>query len=72
MPTAYPATQDCPYPFYIASSKAASRLSVLLKAGLPQVEDLLMEGSPRVFASLLPPNTRKAEALRWECTILAA
>ncbi|GAB4817350.1 hypothetical protein N2152v2_004396 [Parachlorella kessleri] len=58
------ALQDCPYPFYIASSKAASRLSVLLKAGLPAQEDLWREGSPRVFASLLPPNAKKAEALR--------
>lgn len=55
--------QDCPYPFYVASSKAASRLAVLLGegAGLPE---LGVEGSPRVLASLLPPNTKKAEALR--------
>lgn len=55
------ALQACPYPFYIASSKAASRLVPLLRASLGmQVE----EGSPRIFASLIPPNERKIEALR--------
>lgn len=57
------ALQGSPYPFYIASSKAASRLWVLLQAGLPG-EEGLGEGSPRVFASLIPPNEKKVEALR--------
>lgn len=31
------ALQDCTFPFYIASSKKASRLAVLLQEGLPRV-----------------------------------
>lgn len=62
----YPGVDDalraCPYPFYIASSKAASRLVPLLRASLGMEVEV---GSPRIFASLIPPNERKIEALRW-------
>lgn len=61
----YPGVDDalraCPYPFYIASSKAASRLVPLLRASLGMEVEV---GSPRIFASLIPPNERKIEALR--------
>lgn len=56
------ALAECPYPTYFASSKAASRLVSLLTApplGLDVAAD-----SPRLFASLIPPNERKIEALR--------
>lgn len=55
------ALQACPYPFYIASSKASSRLVALLRAGLGMDVE---EGSPRVLASLIPPNEKKIAALR--------
>lgn len=62
------ALRDCPYPFYIASSKKASRLVSLLQGQLGlEVE----EGSPRLFASLLPPNEKKIEALRWVAAAVA-
>eukprot|EP00890_Picochlorum_soloecismus_P005747 jgi/Picsp_1/6173/NSC_03527-R1_hypothetical protein CHLNCDRAFT_22194 [Chlorella variabilis] len=54
------AMDDCPYPFYIASSKARDRL-------LPLVNTLLClgveEDSPRIHAGLIPPNEMKNEAL---------
>lgn len=56
------ALRQCPYPFYIASSKASSRLITLLNASLGMSVD---EHSPRLFASLIPPNEKKIEALRW-------
>ncbi len=48
-------------PFYIASSKGATRLLPLLKYlfNLDFPPD-----SPRIFASLIPPNARKIETLR--------
>lgn len=55
------ALSDSPYPFYIASSKAAGRLVTLLNASLGMGVE---EGSPRLFASLIPPNERKIAALR--------
>jgi hypothetical protein len=55
------ALRQCPYPFYIASSKASSRLVTLLNASLGMSVD---EHSPRLFASLIPPNEKKIEALR--------
>ncbi|KAL4448327.1 hypothetical protein ABPG75_005546 [Micractinium tetrahymenae] len=55
------ALRACPYPFYIASSKASSRLVTLLRAGLGMEVE---EGSPRIFASLIPPNEKKIAALR--------
>lgn len=54
------AVDDCPYPFYIASSKARDRL-------IPLVNALLCLGveadSPRVSAGLIPPNEMKRDAL---------
>lgn len=55
------ALADSPYPFYIASSKAARRLVPLLNACLGMEVDEL---SPRLFASLIPPNEMKIDALR--------
>ncbi|KAI7843756.1 hypothetical protein COHA_002654 [Chlorella ohadii] len=55
------ALRECPYPFYIASSKAAHRLVSLLRSQLGLELD---EQSPRLFASLIPPNERKIAALR--------
>ncbi|KAK9830317.1 hypothetical protein WJX72_010962 [[Myrmecia] bisecta] len=55
------AVKQCPYPFYIASSKGEERLVNLLQnlLGLD-----IQQGSPRIFAELLPPNERKIESLR--------
>jgi phosphoglycolate phosphatase-like HAD superfamily hydrolase len=54
------AVDDCPYPFYIASSKARDRL-------IPLVNALLCLGveadSPRISAGLIPPNEMKRDAL---------
>ncbi|KAI3426337.1 hypothetical protein D9Q98_008710 [Chlorella vulgaris] len=55
------ALADSPYPFYIASSKAARRLVPLLSSCLGMEVD---EQSPRLFASLIPPNEMKIDALR--------
>lgn len=44
------------------SSKAAHRLVSLLRSQLGMELD---EHSPRLFASLIPPNERKIAALRW-------
>jgi hypothetical protein len=55
------ALADCPYPFYIASSKAAARLVALLRDSLGMDVDA---DSPRLFASLIPPNEKKVKALR--------
>jgi len=55
------ALRYCEFPFYIASSKAAKRVSPLLKEQLGQD---IPEDSPRLFASLLPPNEMKVETLR--------
>ncbi|KAG2438890.1 hypothetical protein HYH02_010686 [Chlamydomonas schloesseri] len=54
------ALRGCPFPTYIASSKAAHRVAALSRAvlGLDLPAD-----SPRLFASLLPPEEKKAEAL---------
>lgn len=52
----------CPSPTYFASSKATSRLVSLLTA--PPLELDIDADSPRLFASLIPPNERKIEALR--------
>ncbi|KAF5831205.1 hypothetical protein DUNSADRAFT_13463 [Dunaliella salina] len=54
------ALASCPYPYYIATSKAAHRVSPLLAAcfGVDAPPD-----SPRLFASLLPPDQAKADAL---------
>jgi len=60
-PGAAEALRDCPFPFYIASSKAGHRVSALLRE-LLGID--IPEGSPRLFASLLPPEEKKAEALR--------
>lgn len=56
------ALADCPYPSYFASSKATSRLVSLLAA--PPLALDVGADSPRLFASLIPPNERKIEALR--------
>ena len=45
------ALKECPYPVYIASSKAGHRVSALMQAVMG-VE--LPEDSPRLYASLLP------------------
>ncbi|PSC70318.1 hypothetical protein C2E20_6217 [Micractinium conductrix] len=55
------ALQESPYPYYIASSKAAGRLVTLLCASLGLDIDT---ASPRLFAGLIPPNERKIAALR--------
>ncbi|KAF8063748.1 hypothetical protein HT031_003605 [Scenedesmus sp. PABB004] len=56
------ALSTCDYPLYFASSKAAHRVATLLAAhfGLADVTP----DSPRLFASLLPPEEQKAAALR--------
>lgn len=60
----YPGVLDafkgCHFPVYIASSKAGHRVSALMKAvmGVDIPPD-----SPRLFASLLPPEEAKAAAL---------
>jgi hypothetical protein len=55
--------QYCDFPFYIASSEHAARVSAVATRvlGLRGFEDA---ASPRLFASLLPPDTAKANALR--------
>ena len=53
----------CPYPYYIATSKAARRLVPLLRHSRLGLDDI-DESSPRIFAALLPPNERKIETLR--------
>lgn len=58
------ALAECPYPTYIASSKAAHRVSAL--SGEVLGLDLPAD-SPRLYASLLPPEEKKAEALRSIC-----
>lgn len=55
------ALSTCEAPFYIASSKAAHRVSVLATEALGMEVD---PGSPRLFCSLIPPNEKKVEALR--------
>ncbi|KAI8467749.1 MAG: hypothetical protein J3K34DRAFT_429434 [Monoraphidium minutum] len=61
----YPGVVDalasCEAPFYIASSKAASRVSVLAREALGMDVD---GDSPRLYCSLIPPNEKKVEALR--------
>lgn len=55
------AVRDCRDPFYICSSKRSDRLypllNVLLQLGVE-------EGSPRIFAGLIPPTERKIDALQ--------
>jgi hypothetical protein len=55
------AMADCTSPFYICSSKRGDRLVRLLNA---QFNLGVTEESPRVLASLIPPNEKKIEALR--------
>jgi phosphoglycolate phosphatase-like HAD superfamily hydrolase len=55
------AMADCTSPFYICSSKRGDRLVRLLNA---QFDLDVTEDSPRVLASLIPPNDKKIEALR--------
>ena len=54
------ALDDCPYPFYIASSKARDRLVPLVNALLCLGVE---EDSPRISAGLIPPNEMKQEAI---------
>lgn len=57
----YEALHTCSYPWYVASSKAAHRVSSLMSSLL----GIQMEpSSPRLMAGLLPPSERKIEALR--------
>eukprot|EP00878_Enallax_costatus_P025300 GHUV01027065.1.p1 GENE.GHUV01027065.1~~GHUV01027065.1.p1 ORF type:complete len:226 (+),score=38.23 GHUV01027065.1:1234-1911(+) len=49
------------YPIYFASSKAAHRVSTIMQEHFG-LEDIT-PNSPRLFASLLPPEEKKAEAL---------
>eukprot|EP00887_Chlorella_sp_A99_P004237 scaffold15.g4237.t1 len=56
------ALRDCPYPWYVVSSKGASRLVPVLNATLSA--EAFAPDSPRLFAGLIPPNKRKIEALR--------
>lgn len=51
-------------PLFIASSKSAHRVSALCKQKLG-ID--LPEDDPRLYSSLLPPNDKKAEALRDIC-----
>lgn len=53
--------QTAPFPFYIASSKAAHRISAICKDALGL--DIPAD-SPRMFAALLPPNEAKIQALK--------
>ncbi|KAH7624073.1 hypothetical protein NADE_008885 [Nannochloris sp. 'desiccata'] len=55
------AIADCTSPFYICSSKRGDRLVHLLNA---QLNLDITEESPRVLASLIPPNEMKVKALR--------
>ncbi|GAX77267.1 hypothetical protein CEUSTIGMA_g4713.t1 [Chlamydomonas eustigma] len=55
------ALRECPYPLYFASSKAGHRVSALMRA----VMDLeVPKSSPSLYASLIPPEEAKADALR--------
>lgn len=56
------AMSSCQYPVYFASSKAAHRVSTLLQEHFG-LADVTVD-SPRLFASLLPPDDKKVEALR--------
>ena len=58
----YEALRACEYPWYVASSKAAHRISVLM-GSLLGID--LPPDSPRLFASLVPPEESKVEALRY-------
>ena len=57
----YEALRACEHPWYVASSKAAHRISPLLRTLLGVDMDT---ASPRLFAGLIPPNERKIAALR--------
>ena len=57
----YEALRACERPWYVASSKAAHRISPLLRSLLGVDMDA---ASPRLFAGLIPPNERKVAALR--------
>ena len=57
----------CEYPYYIASSKKAARVSALATQ-LLKLKGFESSDSPRLFASLLPPNEAKAETLRCAAT----
>ena len=57
----YEALRSCEYPWYVASSKAAHRISALM-GSLLGID--LPPDSPRLFASLVPPEASKVEALR--------
>lgn len=56
------AITSCEYPVYFASSKAAHRVSTLMQEHFGMVD--LTPDSPRLFASLLPPEEKKVEALK--------
>ncbi len=60
-PGVYEALRACEHPWYVASSKAAHRISPLLRSLLGVDMD---EASPRLFAGLIPPEERKIAALR--------
>ena len=64
----YEALRACERPWYVASSKAAHRISPLLRSLLGVDMDT---ASPRLFAGLIPPNERKVAALRCAPSILA-
>jgi hypothetical protein len=53
----------CVFGVGIVCSKAAHRVSTLLQEHFDLAD--VTEGSPRLFASLLPPEEKKAAALRW-------
>ena len=55
------AMRACESPWYVASSKAAHRISVLM-GSLLGID--LPPDSPRLFASLVPPEQSKVQALR--------
>eukprot|EP00775_Hariotina_reticulata_P003709 gene3709-3972_t len=62
----YPGVVDvlksCEYPVYFASSKAAHRVATLMQEHFGMAD--ITEQSPRLFASLLPPEEKKVQALR--------
>jgi hypothetical protein len=69
--SAYPGVEAtlryCEFPFYIASSKKAERVSKL-------ATELLnlrgfTEDSPRLYAGLLPPNDRKCAAMKCDMSL---
>eukprot|EP01026_Neomeris_dumetosa_P011087 TRINITY_DN14042_c2_g2_i2.p1 TRINITY_DN14042_c2_g2~~TRINITY_DN14042_c2_g2_i2.p1 ORF type:complete len:340 (+),score=44.47 TRINITY_DN14042_c2_g2_i2:344-1363(+) len=62
----YPGVKEalmyCEYPFYVVSSKSGGRVAHLLEKSLGIKG--ISQDSPRLLASLLPPDTEKPKALK--------